>query len=73
MLIFVLRHQSLAGRGGRKEGGREEGRKEEVSEWQTEAVVIGKTFVAKGNPERTNEEIIVYAVLGATKVLQKKS
>lgn len=38
-----------------------------------EVVATGKTFVATGNPRRTNEEIIVYAELRAVKVLQRRA
>lgn len=66
VLAFVPCHESLAGRGGGVGGGRSRRAAAEVA-------AMGKTFVATGNPERTNEEIIVYAELGAVKVLRKRA
>lgn len=66
VLAFVPCHESLASGG---EGG--EGRSRRAA---AEVVATGKTFVATGNPERTtNEEVIVYAELGAVKVLQRRA
>lgn len=61
VLAFVPCHESLAGAGGRSQRA------------AAEVAAMGKTFVATGNPERTNEEIIVYAELGAVKVLRKRA
>lgn len=61
-----------AGSEGVREGGKE-GRKGGSRRAAAEVAAAGKTFVATGNPERTNEEIIVYAEPRAVKVLQRRA